>query len=151
MCRRTKLIQLMLLLAVLCPAAQARPLNGHTPTDSYPGWRLGVQAYSFNRFSFYEAVEKNTSLGLTWMEAYPGQRLSQDHANAQLHHSMSAELRSQVKAKLAQHNIRLQAYGVVPGNYLRIRQHRPVTVVQVDHTELAFESDLANAIFMEML
>ena len=45
----------------------------------------------------------------------------------------------------------LQAYGVVPGNSLWVRQHRPVTVIQIDHTELAFETDLANLIFMERL
>jgi len=45
----------------------------------------------------------------------------------------------------------LQAYGVVPGNSLWVRQHRPVTVIQIDHTELAFETDLADSIFMESL
>lgn len=45
----------------------------------------------------------------------------------------------------------LQAYGVVPGNSLWVRQHKPVTVIQIDHTELAFETDLADSIFMESL
>ena len=43
----------------------------------------------------------------------------------------------------------LQAYGVIPGNALWLRQHKPVTVIQVDHTELAFESNISNAIFVE--
>ena len=38
------------------------------------GWRLGCQAYSFNHYTFYEAVDKNASLGLHYIEAYPGQR-----------------------------------------------------------------------------
>ena len=49
------------------------------------------------------------------------------------------------------HKAQLQAYGVVPGNSLWVRQHRPVTVIQIDHTELAFETDLADSIFMESL
>jgi Fe2+ transport system protein FeoA len=37
----------------------------------------------------------------------------------------------------------LQAYGVAPGYWVRVLQHNPVTVVQVEHTELALESELA--------
>jgi ferrous iron transport protein A len=40
----------------------------------------------------------------------------------------------------------LQAYGVVPGRVLVVLQQRPVTVLLVDHTELAIESDLARGI-----
>lgn len=42
----------------------------------------------------------------------------------------------------------LQAYGVIPGHALWLRQHKPVTVIQVEHTELAFEAGLAGAIFV---
>jgi len=37
----------------------------------------------------------------------------------------------------------LQAYGLAPGYWVRVLQHRPVTVVQVEHTELALETELA--------
>ena len=60
-------------------------------------WRLGTQAYSFNRFTFYEAVAKTKSVGLSYIEAYPGQKLSQDDGDARLDHNMSAALRLQVK------------------------------------------------------
>ena len=46
-------------------------LNNHPTTDAYDGWRLGVQAWTFNRFTFYEAIDKTASLGLEWIEAYP--------------------------------------------------------------------------------
>lgn len=45
----------------------------------------------------------------------------------------------------------LQAYGMIPGHDIWIRQHKPVTVIQVEHTELAFEANLADAIFVEEL
>jgi Fe2+ transport system protein FeoA len=45
----------------------------------------------------------------------------------------------------------LQAYGVIPGNSLWVQQQKPVTVIQVEHTELAFETELADSIFMERL
>ena len=40
----------------------------------------------------------------------------------------------------------LQAYGLVPGRFVRVLQHAPVTVVQVEHCEIALELDLARQI-----
>lgn len=37
----------------------------------------------------------------------------------------------------------LQAYGLVAGRGVRVLQHSPVTVVQVEHMELAMEKELA--------
>lgn len=42
----------------------------------------------------------------------------------------------------------LRAYGLVPGYQIRVLQHSPVSVVQVDHTEIALEPDLAAEIFI---
>lgn len=44
---------------------------------------------------------------------------------------------------------RLQAYGLMPGHSLNVVQHSPVTVVQVEQTELAFEDEIACLIKME--
>ena len=43
----------------------------------------------------------------------------------------------------------LQAYGVVPGYWVSVLQQNPVTVVQVEHTELALENELAEGIRVE--
>ena len=43
----------------------------------------------------------------------------------------------------------LQAYGVVPGRCVKIIQHFPVTVIQVEQTELALETELAGKIEVE--
>lgn len=45
----------------------------------------------------------------------------------------------------------LQAYGVVPGRVVKVIQHSPVTVLQVEHTELALERELAREIGIELL
>ncbi len=42
----------------------AAPLAQGAPHAEKLGWRLGCQAYSFNRFTFREAVDKIVSLGL---------------------------------------------------------------------------------------
>lgn len=83
------------------------------PSAEKLGWRLGCQAYSFNRFTFFEAVDKNASLGLKYLEMYPGQRLSPQQPDVRVGHDMSAQARQAVKEKLAQANTRLLCYGVV--------------------------------------
>jgi Fe2+ transport system protein FeoA len=45
-----------------------------------------------------------------------------------------------------EHWAHLQAYGLVPGRYVRVLQHNPVTVVQVEHCEIALEDELARQI-----
>ena len=53
-------------------------LPAGTPNAEKLGWRLACQAYSFNRFTFFEAVDKTASTGCKFIEAYPGQKLSPD-------------------------------------------------------------------------
>jgi sugar phosphate isomerase/epimerase len=38
-------------------------------------WRLGVAAWSFNRFTLYEAAERTSALGIPYLEAFEGQRV----------------------------------------------------------------------------
>jgi sugar phosphate isomerase/epimerase len=76
------------------------------------GWRLGPQAYSFNRFTFSEAVDKAASLGLRYIEAYPGQTFSADQPEAKINESASSELRKAIQQKLADSGVKLVNYGV---------------------------------------
>jgi len=96
-----------------CAGAEEVPLSCHPTTDVYNGWRLGMQAWTFNRFTFYEAVEKTAALGLGWIEAYPGQQLSKERPDVKFHHTMSAQTREEVKQKLKYAAVRLVNYGVV--------------------------------------
>ncbi|NLG98619.1 MAG: ferrous iron transport protein A [Chloroflexi bacterium] len=43
----------------------------------------------------------------------------------------------------------LQAYGVLPGRKVQVLAQRPVTIVLVEQTELAFESVIANNVLIE--
>jgi Fe2+ transport system protein FeoA len=40
----------------------------------------------------------------------------------------------------------LQSYGLTPGTWVRVVQHSPVTVIQVEQLELALEGDLARQV-----
>lgn len=39
------------------------------------GWRLGVAAWSFNRFTLFEAVDRTAALGIRYLEAFEGQAI----------------------------------------------------------------------------
>lgn len=43
----------------------------------------------------------------------------------------------------------LQAYGVIPGHVIQVVQHKPVTVAQIEHTELALEAGVAEQVWLE--
>ena len=42
----------------------------------------------------------------------------------------------------------LQAYGLVPGYWVRVIQQSPVLVIQIDYTELALEMELAGNVYV---
>jgi Fe2+ transport system protein FeoA len=42
----------------------------------------------------------------------------------------------------------LQAYGLTPGRQVLVLQQRPVTVVQIEYTELAFEKVIAQQVMV---
>lgn len=44
---------------------------------------------------------------------------------------------------------RLLAYGLIPGQQVRVLAQKPVTVVQVEHTELALEKVLAACVLVQ--
>ncbi|HOC74181.1 MAG TPA: sugar phosphate isomerase/epimerase, partial [Candidatus Hydrogenedentes bacterium] len=101
-------------LAVAFPAVSQDLYTGGAPTAESLGWRVGCQAYSFNRFTFYEAVDKTASIGLKYIEAYPGQRLSKDKPeDVTFDQNMSPELQKEVLAYLASKGVTLVNYGVV--------------------------------------
>jgi len=84
-----------------------------TPNAEKLGWHLGCQAYSFNRFTFFEAVDKTAEVGLRYIEIYPGQRLNPDREDVRLDHNASPEIIEAVKSKLADAGVKVMCYGVV--------------------------------------
>jgi sugar phosphate isomerase/epimerase len=111
---------LCLLFSVLCicclPKANA--------ADGKENWRLGMQAYSFKEFTFYEAVDKTKALGLGYIEVYPGHRLSKEQPDIKTDHNMSSQTKKQVLQKLREAGVKLTNYGVVklPNNEAECRK-----------------------------
>ena len=92
------------------PTVHASPIP-----DEYRigGFAIGCQAYSFNRFTVFEAIEKTAETGSKVIEFFPGQALSPDQRNVKWDHNASDEVIAAVKAKLAKHGIKAVNYGVV--------------------------------------
>jgi sugar phosphate isomerase/epimerase len=77
------------------------------------GFAIGAQAYTFNRFSAFEAIEKTAAAGGKIIEFYPGQKLSLEEPMIKWDHNASDEVVQKVKDKLAKHKIKAVNYGVV--------------------------------------
>ena len=90
--------------------APAAPIPDANRTS---GFAIGCQAYTFNRFTVFEAIEKTEQAGGRVIEFYPGQKLSPEARTVAWDHNASEETIAQVKAKLAKHNIVAVNYGVV--------------------------------------
>jgi sugar phosphate isomerase/epimerase len=79
------------------------------------GIAIGCQAYTFNRFSAFEAIEKTAQAGGKVIEFYPGQKLSLEQPDVRWGHEAPDEAVNAIKAKLAKHGVRAVNYGVVGG------------------------------------
>src|SRR5665213_784250 len=77
------------------------------------GFALGCQAWTFNRFSVMEAIDKTAAAGGKVIEFYPGQTFSPEHPDWKFDHNASDEMISEVQARLKKDGIRAVNYGVV--------------------------------------
>jgi sugar phosphate isomerase/epimerase len=88
-------------------------LAGEIPSElKVGGFLIGPQAYSFNRFTFFEAIEKAKQVGANVIEAYPGQKLSPADPTP-FNHTASPTVWAKARIKLEQTGVRLLNYGVV--------------------------------------
>src|SRR5271170_3017644 len=77
------------------------------------GFFIGCQAYTFNHFTVFEAIEKTAQAGGKVIEFYPGQKLSKAEPNVNWDHDASPETIQKVKNMLEASHIRAVNYGVV--------------------------------------
>lgn len=75
-------------------------------------WKLGSQAYTFRLFSLEETLEKLNSIGVKYVELYPGQTIEKG-GEATTAFSGPQENRETIKNLLKQYDIQAVAYGVV--------------------------------------
>ena len=76
------------------------------------GWILGVQSYTFHKFSFQEAVEKVHQLGLNHIEVYYGQPLGKDIEGV-MDFRMDKATQKKVLKYAKSKNVKIIASGVI--------------------------------------
>lgn len=111
--RHAVLAGLATVAALASTAAWAQP----TIPDEFRvnGWAIGCQAYTFNRFTAYEAIEKTAAAGGKVIEFYPGQKLSKEDGDLKVDHASPQvdTVVAKLQAKLKQHGMKAVNYGVV--------------------------------------
>jgi sugar phosphate isomerase/epimerase len=104
-------------LCALGAALIAQPANQSNATipAEYKsgGFFVGCQAWTWNKFTVMEAIEKTAAAGGRVIEFFPGQPLSKEEPAVKWDHNASPEVIDKVKAQLAKFNIKAVNYGVV--------------------------------------
>ncbi len=99
------------------PASNANSADSTTvaATDSFDvtaNWKLGVQMWTFNHFTFAEALDKVDSAGIKYIEAFWGQPLGAGMKDS-FGISMSAGSKTKLKQMLQTKGIQIVAMGVI--------------------------------------
>ncbi len=79
------------------------------------GWYLSAQTYTFNRFTFFEAVDKSIGAGLKSVEAYNGQEIG-GGIEGRMDYKMEPSKRKAILKELKKRGVQLCAFGVVNGD-----------------------------------
>ncbi len=119
--RKAGLVLVTTAMTFLCLAQNAENLNLRTPrtkpynsygrlADGCPnaeklGIRVGVQAYTFTKYSFFEAIDLTKALGLKYIEASTGLRVSPD-SNVRIGMGLSQEWKDAIKQRLAESGVK---------------------------------------------
>jgi sugar phosphate isomerase/epimerase len=107
---KTARVMMVLTAAGLCVGLAS--VSGAQTKDK---WRVGVQSYSFNRFTFEEAVAKTKACGMKYIEVYPDQKVSAKFGDT-VFKNMTPAQREEVKRMLRDNGLTLTCYGVITPN-----------------------------------
>lgn len=115
--KRKRFLVLACCLAVITTIGACKTTKGGSnSTENHPeeklGWKLGTQAFTFNRFTFFDAVAKTDSCNLSYIEAYPGQELG-GGIPGKMDYNMDEDTRAKVLSLLKDRNVKMVAFGVV--------------------------------------
>jgi len=73
------------------------------------GWKLGIEAYTFHKFTFFETIEKTAQLGLPYIGGLNFQKVSKEIPK-NFDPALSDEELQQIRMKLEAHSLRLLTF-----------------------------------------
>lgn len=79
-------------------------------------WKLSIQTWTFHKYSFLESVDKADSLGIRYLEVYPGQQIGGTIPGV-FSYQMKKEERDKIKQYLQYKKVKVIAIGVVDKYY----------------------------------
>lgn len=85
-------------------------------TYAQKNWQLSIQTWTFHRYSFLESVDKADSLGIKYLEVYPGQKVGGDIPGV-FSYTLDKEARNKIKQYLKQKDSKVIALGVIDKYY----------------------------------
>lgn len=91
----------------------AAPIEAKPKTKAEKqGWKLSMQSYTLHLFSVVEALEKTGSLGLKYIEIYPGQKMGEGFGDAVFGYDLTVAQQKQLKKIAKQKGVRIISSGV---------------------------------------
>lgn len=96
---------------LLLTALVALPVGAQTKAEKN-GWRLGMQSYSFHKFSLVEALDKTKELGIKNIEIYPGHKLGGKWGDKVFDFNLDAATQREIKELAASKGIKIVGCGV---------------------------------------
>ena len=122
--RRVRLFTIIGLVIIAAAAGSAHSAVQTDATSSNPDaaqysevriakFPIAVQCWTYRAFTFFETIDKVKELGISYLQPYPGQRLSEETGNLRFDHNLDDDQVRMVRQRLREAGITLVAYGVV--------------------------------------
>lgn len=102
--------------AVVAAAAMGRggwaaeKVRSSSPSAAKIGWQVGLAQYTFRRFSLFEMFDKMVELGIVYYEPDFFLQVDKSRPKLLINESLSAELRKEVKQRMADRGIAMSAF-----------------------------------------
>lgn len=82
-----------------------------TKAEKY-GWKLSMQSYTLHLFTVVEALDKTQSLGLHYIEIYPGQKMGEGFGDAVFGYELTKEQQKKLLKLAKSKDIKIVSSGV---------------------------------------
>lgn len=89
------------------------PTNAQSLSAPKTTWKLAMQSYTFHKFTLMEAFDKVQSLGIHYVEVYPGHPLGAGFGSESFLPNLSQANRDKLNKEAAKRGIKIIATGVV--------------------------------------
>jgi len=96
----------------ISPDLQKRVAETNYAAVRIKSFPIASEAWTFRRFTFFETVAKLKELGVTGVEAFPGQALGAEFPGARFDENMTPEQMAKTKEVLKAAGVTLYGYGV---------------------------------------